>query len=112
MMRLAMSSATPDLDDLLQRAGRGDNEARAQVLGLYRQRLCDMIALRMDHRLRARIDPSDVVQEALVDAFRQLTDYLHERPLPLYPWLRQIAWNRLVDLHRRHLLAKRRSVRR
>ncbi len=32
------------------------------------------------------------------------------RPLPFYPWLRQIAWDRLVEAHRHHLHARRRSV--
>jgi RNA polymerase sigma-70 factor (ECF subfamily) len=69
-----------------------------------------MVAVRMDSRLAARLDPSDVVQEALIEALRQLPEYLRGSPMPFYPWLRQIAWNRLVDLHRRHILARHRSV--
>src|SRR5262249_38832705 len=53
---------------------------------------------------------SDVVQEALVEACQELPAYLRQRPLPFYPWLRQIAWQRLVDLHRCHLLVQKRSV--
>ena len=49
-----------------------------------------MVAVRLDRRLAARVDPSDVVQEALADAApRPLDDYLRDRPLPFYPWLRQ-----------------------
>ena len=62
--------------------------------------------------MAARIDPSDVVQEALADAAQELSDYLRDRPLPFYPWLRQFAWERLLQLHRRHLQAQRRSVNR
>ncbi len=69
-----------------------------------------MVALRLDHRLRARVDPSDVVQEALADADQELSDFLRRRPLPFYPWLRQLAWDRLIQLHRRHIAAKKRSV--
>jgi RNA polymerase sigma-70 factor (ECF subfamily) len=69
-----------------------------------------MVACRMDPRLAARFDPSDVVQESLAEADRRLDDYLRERPLPFYPWLRQLAWERLVEQHRRHLRASRRSV--
>jgi RNA polymerase sigma-70 factor (ECF subfamily) len=50
------------------------------------------------------------VQEALADAAQDLSDYLRDRPLPFYPWLRQFAWERLLQLHRQHLQAKRRSV--
>jgi RNA polymerase sigma-70 factor (ECF subfamily) len=71
-----------------------------------------MVAVRLDRRLGARVDPSDVVQEALLDAAQELSDYLRQRPLPFYPWLRQLAWERLIELHRRHLQAQRRSVKR
>ena len=69
-----------------------------------------MVAVRLDRRLAARVDPSDVVQEALADASRRLDDYLLSRPLPFFAWLRQFAWERLVELHRRHVTPQRRSV--
>jgi RNA polymerase sigma-70 factor (ECF subfamily) len=69
-----------------------------------------MVAVRMDRRLAARVDPSDVVQEALAEAGQHLDEYLRDRPMAFYPWLRHFAWERLVDLHRRHLHARRRSV--
>jgi RNA polymerase sigma-70 factor (ECF subfamily) len=69
-----------------------------------------MIALRLDRRLQARIDPSDVLQESLADAAQQLSDYLRHRPIPFYAWLRQFAWRRLVALHRDHIAAQKRSV--
>jgi RNA polymerase sigma-70 factor (ECF subfamily) len=97
-------------DQLLDAASQGDGAARARLLDRHRQRLRQMIALRLDRRLAARIDPSDVVQEALIVADRQLDCYLRERPLPFYPWLRQIAWERLIELHRKHVRARRRSV--
>jgi len=71
-----------------------------------------MVALRIDPRVAARIDPSDVVQDALLEASHKLPEYLGTRPVSFYPWLRQIAWERLIDLHRRHLVAERRTVRR
>jgi RNA polymerase sigma-70 factor, ECF subfamily len=56
------------------------------------------------------VDPSDVVQEALAEADRRLDAYAHERPLPFYPWLRQLACDRLAEQYRRHVRAGRRSV--
>ena len=64
-----------------------------------------MVAVRADPRLAARVDPSDVVQEALMDAAGKLGRYLATKPLPFYPWLRQLALERLVNLHRRHVQA-------
>src|SRR6185437_14489643 len=85
--------------------------AREQLLIRHRDRLTRMVAVRLDRTLAARVDPSDVVQETLTDAARRLDDYLRERPMPYYPWLRRLASDRLDKVHRRHT-ARRRSVRR
>jgi RNA polymerase sigma-70 factor (ECF subfamily) len=69
-----------------------------------------MVAVHLDRRLAARIDPSDVVQETLMDAALGLPDYLRDRQLPFYPWLRQLARQRLDRLHRDHIRRHRRSV--
>jgi RNA polymerase sigma-70 factor (ECF subfamily) len=100
----------PDTEELLARASRGEPSAREQLLARHRDRLCKMVALRLDRRLCRRIDPSDVVQEALLDAAQRLPDYLRERPVPFYPWLRRLAWEHLVKMHQRHLTARKRSV--
>jgi RNA polymerase sigma-70 factor (ECF subfamily) len=102
-----MTAAGPDTDVLLDRAASGDVRARQQLLERFRRQLRRMVSLRLDHRLAARVDPSDVVQEALADAGRKLDGYLRVRPLPFYPWLRQLAWERLAKLHRRHTAGKR-----
>lgn len=99
-----------DTDELLRGAAGGDGAARQRLLARHRARLHRMVELRLDRRLRARIDPSDVVQEVLAEADGALGEYLARRPVPFYPWLRQLAWDRLVALHRRHVAAQRRSV--
>jgi RNA polymerase sigma-70 factor (ECF subfamily) len=100
----------PDTDLLLAAAAGGDAAARDKLLDRHRGRLRRLVSVRLDRRLAARVDPSDVVQETLADAAARLDCYLNERPLPFYPWLRQLAWDRLVDAHRRHVRAGRRSV--
>jgi len=105
-----MGPIRPETDELIERAARGDGAARLDLLARHRDRLKRMVAVRLDRRLAARVDPSDIVQEALLDAHRDLSDYLHRRPLPLYPWLRQFAWDRLLKCHRAHLRAQKRSV--
>jgi RNA polymerase sigma-70 factor, ECF subfamily len=100
----------PDTEELIAKARGGDVQARQQLLVRHQKRLQRMVAMRMDRRLRARVDASDVVQDALADAAGKLSDYLRRRPLPFYPWLRQLAWEKLIDLHRRHVRAGKRSV--
>jgi RNA polymerase sigma-70 factor (ECF subfamily) len=107
-----MTRLGPDTDELLRRTSAGDGQARGALLQRHRKRLVRMVRLRMDPRLAARLDPSDVVQDALAEADRRLDDYVSERPLPFYPWLRQFAWDRLVEQHRRHVFAGRRTVQR
>jgi RNA polymerase sigma-70 factor (ECF subfamily) len=102
----------PDTDQLIRSAREGDEIARNELLGRYRARLQRMVVMRIDPRMRARMDPSDVVQEAMQDACRRLPDYLDHPHRPFYGWLRQITWDRLVDVHRRHIDAKKRTLRR
>jgi len=66
--------------------------------------------MRLDRAVQRRVDVSDVVQDAMVEADRRLTDYLATTPLPFRLWLRQIARDRVIDAHRRHRGAERRSV--
>lgn len=106
------TQAGPDTEELLDAVSRGDTTARSRLLERHRPKLRRMVAIRLDRRLTARVDPSDVVQESLVEAAARLSEYVRDRPLPFYPWLRRIATDRLADVGRRHLHAGRRSVER
>jgi RNA polymerase sigma-70 factor, ECF subfamily len=99
-----------DTDALLEQAAHGDDQARRRLLERHRSRLTRMVAVRMDRRLTARLDPSDVVQEALADAVRDLPEYLKNQSMAFYPWLRQLAWERLLRLYRHHIAAGLRNV--
>jgi RNA polymerase sigma-70 factor (ECF subfamily) len=105
-----MTTRQPDTDELLRQAADGDSDARAGLLARHRGRLRKMVAWRLDRRLAARVDPSDVVQEVLLEASAKMDRYLRERPLPFFPWLRALAAEHLVTLHRRHVRATGRSV--
>lgn len=104
------SSRSPETEILLRRAGDGDPSARAELLERYRDRLRRMIAVRMNKRVAARVDASDVVQEAFNNAYARLPEYFADPQLSFYPWLRRIACDRLVDTHRTHIDAVKRSV--
>jgi RNA polymerase sigma-70 factor (ECF subfamily) len=107
-----MATTAPDSDELLEQASQGDAQARGTLLERHCGRLRRMVAWRLDRRLAARVDPSDVVQEVLAEADCKLERYLSERPMPFLAWLRQLAWEHLRVLHRRHVRAQKRSVRR
>ena len=99
------------IEQLLERAGRHDGSALGRLLEFHRQRLRRMVAARLDQRLAARMDPSDVVQEVMLDAERGLPEYIRDRPVPFYVWLRDIARDRLVWFTRRHTAKKRDAFR-
>lgn len=103
-------TAVPDTDVLLDQAQQGDAEARQRLLTRHRDALRKMIQVRLDRRLLARLDPSDVIQEILLAADQKLDRYLEKRPIPFYPWLRQLAWEKLIELHQAHLRTRKRSV--
>jgi RNA polymerase sigma-70 factor (ECF subfamily) len=102
--------AVPDTEQLLRDAGRGDARARGRLLESHRAHLRRMVAVRLDRRVAARIDPSDVVQDAMLAASAGFDDFLKRRPLPFFPWLRRFAAARIADAYRRHVQADRRSV--
>src|SRR5262249_32184164 len=62
-----------------------------------------MVELRLDRRLQARIDASDVIQDAYLEVAERLQSYLQDPKLPLFLWLRLVVGERLVTLHRHHL---------
>lgn len=105
-----MHTSNSDTEELLKRSAGGDDSAVRELFVRNQDRLRKMVEFRMDDRLQSRFDPSDVVQESLIEASDRLPEYLAERPLPFYPWLRQIAWERLIALQRRHLRAGVRTV--
>jgi RNA polymerase sigma-70 factor (ECF subfamily) len=96
--------------DLLRQAQAGDRAAREQLLNRHRHYLHRAVELRLDRQLRARVDPSDVVQEAQIEALRRLDTYLLDPPMPFHLWLRRIAYDRLLMLHRYHVGAARRTA--
>ena len=107
-----MTDKDPGIEGLLGKAASGDQDAIQQLFETHRARLKRMVAIRLDARVAARIDPSDVVQDALGDAALKLGDYLRQRPLPFYPWLHRLTTERIAQAHRRHVKARSRAVER
>ena len=101
-MGLAMANDSQELDDLVHRAGAGDERARAELFALYRDRLRAMV--------RLRLDPSDVLQEAYLDVARRAPEYAADPTMPPYLWLRFLTGQRLLQLHRQHLGAQMRDA--
>ncbi len=101
---------THDSEEILALAQQGDPIAWSQLVTKYQTRLRRMINVYLDSRLSARVDASDVVQEVFICAAKRLPDYLKNRPVDFYPWLRGLVRDELIRLQRHHLYAQRRTI--
>jgi RNA polymerase sigma-70 factor (ECF subfamily) len=114
-MEALMAEVEPDSQvtrTLLERIGRGDRTALERLLTRYRPRLHAFVEMHLDPALRARVDASDVVQEAQWEVARRIDDFLRRRPMPFHLWVRKTAYEQLLDLRREHRGRARRSVER
>jgi RNA polymerase sigma-70 factor, ECF subfamily len=102
-MGILMNPSPSETIRLVDRLRAGDKAAFAGIFDGYRDRLLRMVDLRLDPRVRSRLDPADVVQDGFLDAQKRLDDYLRNPKIPLFLWLRLIVGERLTTLHRHHL---------
>jgi RNA polymerase sigma-70 factor (ECF subfamily) len=105
-----MSTDARESSELFRRARQGDAQALGELLALHGDRLRLMVRLRLDRRLKGRLDPSDVVQEAYVEAAERFADYARDPAMPFFLWLRFLTSQKLLVLHRRHLGARARDA--
>jgi len=96
--------------DILRDVAGGDAEAVNRLMDRHREAVRRMVQLRLDHAVARRVDATDVVQDVMLEASQRLTDYLRNPGMPFHLWLRQLALDRIIDMHRRHRGAQRRSV--
>ena len=73
-----MDNNSAETARLLEQVRAGDQAALNELLARHRPRLRRMVELRLDRRLHARIDASDVIQEVYVDAATRLDEYVRE----------------------------------
>lgn len=92
-----MSSEHSDIPD-------DDSQADlSQLFAQHRDRLRRMIQLRLDRRLNGRVDASDVIQEAYIEATQRHAEYQEKPEVSEFVWLRFLTKQKLAQLHRFHL---------
>ena len=105
-----MTDGAPSEDRLLQQLADGQENVLAELFSLHRDRLWRMVNFRIDRRIYGRVDPDDVLQEAYLDAATRVSHYLKNPEITFFVWLRQIATQTLIDIHRRHIGAQMRDA--
>lgn len=96
--------------NLLKGIENGDDAAVNRLMERHRESVRRMIQMRLDQAVARRVDASDVVQDVLLEASQRLAEYIQNPSMPFHLWLRQLAKDRVIDMHRRHRGAQRRSV--
>ena len=105
-------SGEEKIQGLVDQAAEGDESALASILNMHRERLRRMVVMRLNPLVRARLNPSDVLQESFMDARRRFPEYAENPKFSVYFWLRNIVSKRLGRLHRFHLDAEMRDAKR
>ena len=95
-------SSTHSPDVLLEQARAGDREALGGLLEEYREYLRLLARARVGRGLRTRLDPSDLVQETLLEAQRDFRQFLGRTDGELAVWLRRILARNLADQVKHH----------
>jgi RNA polymerase sigma-70 factor, ECF subfamily len=90
--------------------GSGEKLELTDLFERHRSRLRLMVHLRLDRRVQARVDSSDVLQEAFLEAAERYERYRANPTMPPFLWLRFLVGQRLVQMHRQHLGVKARSA--
>lgn len=111
-MERLMPDDSADLDANTGRAVDGNDNEVVELFDSCRDRLRRMIQFRLDRRLQGRIDASDVLQEAFLEASQRYEQYRRNPPMPVFVWLRFLVAERLTTLHRHHLQVKARDANR
>lgn len=91
---------------LIDRAKAGDASVLGDLLSIHHERLLRIVSLRLDRRMKGRLDASDVIQDAFMEATVRFGEFVSQDRMPFFLWLRFITMQKLCELHRRHLGAK------
>src|SRR5262245_42136678 len=109
-MERTLGPDASETNALLQQAVAGNQRAAGELFGRYHDRLLRMVRLRLDQRLKGRVDSEDIVQETYLDAAQRLKEYAARPPMSFFVWLRYLAAQKLIDAQRHHLGVEKRSV--
>ncbi len=99
-------------EEFLKKLAEDPETILSEQFEIYRDRLWRIINFRLSKSLHGRVDPDDVLQESFINSSSRIHHYLNDPAVPFFIWLRTIAGQTVIDVHRRHLGTKKRDARR
>jgi RNA polymerase sigma-70 factor (ECF subfamily) len=106
------AQAQSEIDKLFTSAREGSSSCLGRLLTLYTNYLKLLVAAQLDHRLRGRISPSDIVQDTFFEAHRDFHQFRGQSTNEFVAWLRRIVVHNILRVVEQHVLAEKRDVRR
>lgn len=100
----------PSFDVLLENARQGDATAQGLLLRRFHSWLEILARMQLESHLRAKVEPSDIVQQTMLDAVQGLPQFRGSTEPELIAWLRQILARALAQEIRRYHGAQKRDV--
>lgn len=107
-----MKDYLPAQTEIVTALRNNGTDALAEFFEAVQPRLKRIVNFRLDYRLSGRVSESDVIQETYVRAAKRIDRFLEqEQSMPFFVWLRLEITQKLHEIHRFHLAAERRDVR-
>ncbi len=107
-----MSDSSATNDALATGLRNGDRTVLAELCHTLRERLRAIVRERLNRRLSGRLDDDDVLQEVYLQAETRLAHFSGQTDEEAVGWLILVAKQTVIDIHRRHLAAQVRDLRR
>ena len=98
------------VERLIREAGSGSGEALSRLLELCRPYLTLVADQHLSPNLRAKVNPSDLVQDTCLEAHRDFARFTGTTEDDLLAWLRRILLNNLANVRRRYQGTGKRQV--
>ena len=108
--RVRVANSSPQC--LLDAARQGEPQQLGSLLQSYRNYLTLLARTQMGRQLQARVSPSDVVQETMLEALQGFNGFRGSTEREFVVWLRQILINNLMRFVETHVRTAKRDVRR
>lgn len=107
-----MSDSTVSDQHLLAQAKAGSDEGLGRLLETYKNYLRLLVIAQLEQRLRARVSPSDVIQETFLEVHRDFGQFRGVTMAEFLAWLRRVLINNVYRAAEQHVHAEKRDVRR